>query len=328
MFGKTKVKKFILIVAATLLLNIGGAGLQVLADGTGNTSGTAGAANDSQSSDSVINEKFGKPILVYGGSLTPAQRQEVRDDLKITDPASVLELSVTGRDLVKYIPDGDPRSNMYSSVLITRLDSGNGIEIKQVTPQNITQVTDSMYANAMITAGIQDAKVEVVSPVKVTGHSALAGIYKAYDFQGVPLDKDRMDVANQELNVATDLVQNKAVTNDQANSLLVGIKREMAQKMPKNRAEVQQIVDDQMKALNITLPDADVQKLVDLFDKMRTININFDDVKSQLNDLSKQLNDQLKQVTGTSTEGFWQSVKTFFENVFHRIGDFFKGFGD
>jgi uncharacterized protein YpuA (DUF1002 family) len=314
MFGKKKVNNLILILTSALLLNVGGTGLRAFADSTTN----------SNSSNTVINEKFGKPILVYGGSLTPTQRQEVRDDLKITDPTTVLEMDVTGKDLVKYITDGDPRSNMYSSVLITRLDSGNGIQIQQVTPQNITQVTDSMYANAMLTAGIQDAKVEVVSPVKVTGHSALTGIYKAYESQGVNLNKDRMNVANQELNVATDLVQSKAVTNDQANSLLVGIKKDMAQNMPKDRAGVQQIVNDQLKAQNITLSDSDVKMLVDLFDKMRTININFNDVKSQLNNMSKQLDDKLKQVTGTSTEGFWQSVRTFFENLFHSIGDFFK----
>ena len=50
-----------------------------------------------------------------------------------------------------------------------------------MTPENITEVTSDMYSNAMLTAGIEDATVEVAAPKKVTGHSALAGIYKAYE---------------------------------------------------------------------------------------------------------------------------------------------------
>ena len=53
---------------------------------------------------------------------------------------------------------------MYSSAKITRLDKGKGLVIKIVTPDNITQVTNSMYATAMLTAGIEDAVVEVASP--------------------------------------------------------------------------------------------------------------------------------------------------------------------
>ena len=61
-----------------------------------------------------------------------------------------------------------------------------------------------MYANAMLTAGIEDAIVEVAAPKAVTGHSALVGIYKAYEVTtGETLDIERTDVANEELSVAT-----------------------------------------------------------------------------------------------------------------------------
>ena len=42
----------------------------------------------------------------------------------------------------------------------------------------------------MLTAGVEDAIVEIAAPKKVTGHSALVGIYKAYEVSGETLDTD------------------------------------------------------------------------------------------------------------------------------------------
>ena len=68
---------------------------------------------------------------------------------------------MSGEDLVKYIKDSNSSSRMYSSAKITRREAGEGLVIQIVTPSNITQVTSEMYANAMLTAGIQDASVQV-----------------------------------------------------------------------------------------------------------------------------------------------------------------------
>ena len=103
---------------------------------------------------------------------------------------------------------------MYSSAKITRQDAGKGLVISIVTPDNITQVTADMYANAMLTAGIEDAIVEVAAPKKVTGHSALVGIYKAYEVTGETLDTERTDVANDELNLATKFSKEVGVDSD------------------------------------------------------------------------------------------------------------------
>ena len=88
---------------------------------------------------------------------------------------------------MKYIKDGNSKARMYSSAKITRQEAGKGLVISIVTEDNITQVTADIYANAMLTAGIEDAIVEVAAPKKVTGHSALVGIYKAYEVTGEKL---------------------------------------------------------------------------------------------------------------------------------------------
>src|SRR5699024_3145230 len=120
---------------------------------------------------------------------------EVRRLLDV-DQGKVTEMSVTGQDIAHYI-NGDPNSRMFSSVKITHKDEGHGIVVNIITADNITQVTSEMYRNALLTAGIEHALVEVASPVQVTGTSALSGIYKAYDAAGVELEQGRMEVADE-----------------------------------------------------------------------------------------------------------------------------------
>src|SRR5699024_10332106 len=165
---KHKLKSW-LSLAVIIMLSIGMT-LRIQADHTGDDS-------------AVMAEKFGMTVVVYGEPLTEQQKDAVRDALNISDPDRVNEFRVTRKDAAKYI-DGDPHCNMYSSAKITREEDGEGLTINIVTPDNITEVTNEMYANALLTAGVENATVDVASPVKVTGHSALTGIYKAYDVEG------------------------------------------------------------------------------------------------------------------------------------------------
>ncbi|MDY0404444.1 DUF1002 domain-containing protein [Virgibacillus sp. 179-BFC.A HS] len=286
------------------------------------TSFHVSADDGSRDDTGAINEKFGVPIVVYGETLTPAQKDQVREQLGVKDPQNTKEYTVTGQDIVKYI-NGDPGSHMYSSAKITREEKGSGLDINIVTPENITEVTSEMYANALLTAGVEDATVEVASPVKVTGHSALTGIYKAYDVQGDQLDKERMELANDELDVATKLAKEDGISQEKVSELLTEIKKEIAEKNPATKEDVEKIVKEQLDKLNIQLSDKDRQLLIDLFNKMRDLNINFDQVKSQLNDIASKVKGKVGDII--DDEGFWQKVATFFSKLFQTLADFFKG---
>lgn len=269
-----------------------------------------------------INEKYGLPIVVYGEALSATQKDEVRRLLEVNDTTKVKEITVTGEDLVTYIK-GDPHSNMYSSAKITRKDTGEGLVINQVTPENITEVTDEMYANALLTAGIQDAVVDVASPVKVSGHSALVGIYKAYDAgDGTGLNKDRTEVANEELNLATDLAKKEGLDQDKVSELLTEIKKEIAEQNPATKEEIQQIIDEKLQSLQINLSPEDRQLLIDLFEKMRNLNINFDNVQSQLETLSKDIQQRIEEAVGD--KGFLQAVSDFFRSLIESIKSIFS----
>jgi len=271
--------------------------------------------------EKVIDEKNGPAIVVLGERLSEAQKEQTRKLLKVDEEAEVKEIIVTGADAAKYIK-GDPNSNMYSSAKIKRLDKGEGIRVIQVTPENITEVTNDMYANALLTAGVEDAQIEVASPVKVTGHSALTGIFKAYEVTGEKLDTDRLKVANEELDVATKLAEDAGVDQDKVSQLLTEIKQAIAEQNPATKEEVEQIVQEQLKKLNIELSPEYKQMLIDLFDKIRSLDINFSEVKSQLKNLADDIHKKLEDA-GVD-KGFLQSVADFIKQIFQSIAGFIK----
>lgn len=282
---------------------------------------STGIALASSGENDSINEKYGAPVVVYGEQLSVAQKDEVRRLLDVSDPSQVREITATGQDLVNYI-GGDPHANMYSSAKITRNDSGEGIVVNIVTSENITEVTKEMYANALLTAGVKDAVVDVASPKKVTGHSALVGIYKAYDTgEGAKLNKDRTEVANEELNLATNLAKKEGMDSDKVSQLLTEIKQEIAAQHPATKEDIANIIDEKLKSLNISLSQKDRQLLIDLFDKMRHLNINFDNVQTQLDHLAQDVKHKIEKAVD---KGFFQKVADFFKKLFDAIKSIFS----
>lgn len=271
--------------------------------------GVAHAADDS------IDEMLGEPSVVYGDALTDAQVEEVKRLLEV-DADAVNEFTVNGQDLNNYI-GGNPNANMYSSVKITHKDNGHGIVVNIVTADNITEVTSEMYGNALLTAGVENAEIEVASPVKVTGESALTGIYKAYDANGAELDQDRMEVANEELSLTTDLSEKEGMSDEKVTELMTEIKKKIAEQDPATREDVEEIVEEQLSKLEIELSEEDRQLLIDLFEKMREIDIDFDKVRDQLEDLTSAIKNRLDDLE--IDEGFWDKVVNWFKNLFNSI---------
>ncbi|WP_313236371.1 DUF1002 domain-containing protein [Sporosarcina ureae] len=272
------------------------------------------------SADEVINEKLGVPIVVYGSNLSESEKASVKESLKVAEEAEVEELSVDGNDLIKYIPGGDRNARMYSSAKITRQEEGEGLVINIVTPDHITQVTGDMYATAMMTAGIEDAVVEVAAPKKVTGHSALVGIYKAYEVSGEVLDTERTDVANDELSLATRLSEKAGVDQDEVANLLTEIKKQISEQKPATKEDVEQIVHDQLQKFNIELNEADRQLLIDLMDRISKLDIDFTKLNEQLSDMASKIKEKL----GDIDPSFWEKVKEFFRNMADSLKSLFS----
>lgn len=267
---------------------------------------SACATNVSAIDTSVIDEKWGKPTVVYGGGLTNDQIQSTRDLFDIEDTNNVYETSVDANDLYNYLGiAGGDTSSLISSVMVQKQDAGKGVKVKIITEDNIIKITSSQYANAAITAGVSDVEIDVASVSKVTGESALTGVYKALEANGETLDLDRTQVAQNELETTNEIAENNADNSNfdsgRLDQAMVEIKQELAE-IKKNQGsaataeQVEQVVTDALKKFNLSdiISQDDIDKLIAFAKKYQnTSAIDSQEVLEQLNKLSGNLKNQL-----------------------------------
>lgn len=308
-----------------------------------------GSVEDLRKDAGSINELWGNPTLSYGGNLSPEQKESTYELFGITDRENIEEVGVVGQDLHTYLGSGNVNANMYSSAYITPIEGGDTVAttVTIVTPENITGVSTTQYENAVSTAGAKGVNIEIGSPVAVSGHSALVGIYKAYDDKGLELDEDRMKVAQQELDTVTgiskDLNGEDGFNQEALSKAMVETKQELNKKFgeaqgelgDKAEEEVRKIIKDRLKAnkLDKVITDEHVDKLVDLaINYAKTGAVSDKDLDEQLENLAKDVKDRLQnatdefgnKITSSLDDGFLASIKEFFVNIFNAIVGIFQ----
>lgn len=325
---------------------------------------TSSAHAETSSSDTVINERWGKPTFVMGAALNSHQRAETMSILGIDNIDSVNVEVATGEDLVKYLGYGSGQDSvMFSSVVVNREDKGKGITVDIVTPENITLITADQYKNPLVTAGISDATIKVGSVVKVTGESALTGVYKAFAANGEKVDPERAQLAQEELDTTTDVAdsivknanqENKTEQENlsdaekekadetyktQLNQTLVDIKKELAELKEKQnelatKEDVEKIVNDALAKNNLDkyITQEDTQKLVSLAEKyQKTDGVLDEESIAQLDKISSDFKDTVNDLTdqlgdfGNKLKGTLEDNQGFFANLWQSIKDFFAG---
>ena len=281
----------------------------------------------------AINEKWGKPTVVYGGGLSDQQIKETSKLLGIKDENTVTTTKATGEDLVKYLGAGEANTSvMISSVMVQKRNKGEGVKVHIATPKNITLVTSEQYANAAITAGVADAEIEVAAVSKVTGESALTGVYKAFEANGVVLDEKRTAVAQKELELTNQIVQEQskekgfdAAKLDQA---MIDIKKALAEIKEKQgqvatKEDVERIVNEALKkyGLDKVISPTQVNNIIQFaLSYQQTSAIDSKQVLEQLNSLSNTVKGKIGQlVDQANREGWLDKIVTFFKEIFNAI---------
>ena len=281
----------------------------------------------------AINEKWGKPTVVYGGGLSDQQIKETSKLLGIKDEKTVTTTKATGEDLVKYLGAGEANTSvMISSVMVQKRNKGEGVKVHIATPKNITLVTSEQYANAAITAGVADAEIEVAAVSKVTGESALTGVYKAFEANGVVLDGKRTAVAQQELELTNQIAQEQskekgfdAAKLDQA---MIDIKKSLAEIKEKQgqvatKEDVERIVNEALKkyGLDKVINPTQVNNIIQFaLSYQQTSAIDSKQVLEQLNSLSNTVKGKIGQlVDQANREGWLDKIVTFFKEIFNAI---------
>lgn len=139
--------------------------------------------------------------------------------------------------------------------------------------------------------------------------------------EGESLNQDRMEVANEELSLATKLAEKEGMDQEKVSELLTQIKQAISEQNPASKEEVEQIIQEQLDKLNLELSPEDRELLINLFEKMRTINIDFDSVRSQLETLANDIRGRIEDVTGDT--GFFQAIVNFFKKIIEWIASLF-----
>ncbi|WP_225744731.1 DUF1002 domain-containing protein [Marinilactibacillus sp. Marseille-P9653] len=287
---------------------------------------------------SVVNEAWGLPTFVYGGGLNQDQVQETADILGIDNMDNVASVDVTGEDLQQYLGTGSGNTaSMISSVLVQRENEGSGVEVLIETPDDITQITQEQYANAAITAGVEDVTIMVASIRPVTGESALTGIYKAFDVNGEELDQDRMEVAQEELETTNQIAQENNAESDfdtsRFDQAIVEIKQQLADLKERQgelatREDIEQIINDALANNNLqnVISQDQLDRLLAFFERyQQTGAIDSAQVKEQLEQLSSNIRDRFGDAIQQAEEsGLFDQIGNFFRSIWEAITGFFN----
>ncbi|MDO5717505.1 MAG: DUF1002 domain-containing protein [Tissierellia bacterium] len=281
----------------------------------------------------VIDEKWGKPIFVFGSGLNDDEIKRTGELLGIKNYDNVNMKKVDGNDEIKYLGSGTgDSSSMISSVLVKKTGEGSGIKIRINTPENITQITSDQYRNASITAGVNNCDIVIASVKPVTGESALTGIYKAYDANGETLNLERMVIAQKELETTNEIAQeNKDKKNfsiDQLNQVIINIKQEINNYYEQNgesadAKEIEQFIRESIEKYDLesVITSEQVSKLNSLFNEYKeTGAVNSDEVKEQLRQLADEVSDKAAKIYQDAKDsGILDKIANFFKDIIKAI---------
>lgn len=233
----------------------------------------------------------GDVIVTLGENLTDDQKKQLLIEMNVDDDVEIIY--VTNEEehqyLGNYISKKEIGTRAISSTRITLLESGSGLN---VTTNNIKWVSEGMYANALVTAGVTDADIYVTAPFEVSGTAALTGIIKAYEITNeIEIPEEQKQVANEEMVKTAELGDRFGV--EEASELMARIKEEIAKNPVTTTEELRELIQRVAKEIGVTLTDEELTGLVSLFNRMKDLNIDWDQVQNQITKIRDNLGEFL-----------------------------------
>lgn len=263
-----------------------------------------------------------KPYLSLGADLSKDQKKKVLELLDVDEDEldQYKVVTVTNKDEHKYLDDYLDSSvigtRALSSVLIEKKDKGDGIN---VTTKNITYCTAGMYENALTTAGVTDATVTVAGPFNITGTAALVGAMNAYeDMTGKDISSESKDAATNELVVTSELAQ-QLDDSEKAEQFLALIKEKVLSDDVKTKSDINDIIDECGKDLDVTITDDQKAQIAELMQKINKLDLNVNDLKEQ----ASKIYDKLSEMD-IDTQGIFEKIKMALSSIFAALSGLFQ----
>lgn len=266
--------------------------------------------------------------IAFGEDLTAKEKQAVLAGFGISesDVSNYKMVEITNQEEHDYLGDYIASSvigkRALSSVMVVKTEEGSGID---VSTKNISYCTSGMYTNALVTAGITDAKVTVVGPFNISGTSALVGAMKAYaTMTGEDISDSTMDAATAELVTTADLGDSMG-DKEKAAELIAAVKQKVFSDDLTSATDIRDAVQTSARALDLDISDEDVENIVDMMEKVSQVDIDVDAITEQAKGIYDKLKDAGVDFSEVDTSGLIERVGDFFAGIFQAIADFFTG---
>lgn len=230
-------------------------------------------------------------VLALGADLSADQRATVLSEMGITEAeaASYETVTITNDMEHQYLDESLGSSvvgsHSLSSVLLIPQESGAGLTVET---HNINYCTIAMYRNALLTAGVQDAKVIVAAPMPISGTAALIGAVKAYEtYSGTTVSDEAINAATDELVLTGEL--SDELDSEQISDLIAYLKQQIAEKGLDDPGKLTELVNEASDKMDLKLTDEQVSRIVDLLLKLDNLDIDAGKLASQAKELYDKL---------------------------------------
>lgn len=260
------------------------------------------------------------PVLALGADLSESQKATVLAEMGISkeQAASYQTIYITNDMEHQYLDESLGASvvgsHSLSSVLVIPQESGSGLSVET---HNINYCTIAMYRNALLTAGVQDAKVIVAAPSSISGTAALIGALKAYEaYSGEAVSSDAFSAATDELVLTGELMDQ--LDSEQISDLIAYLKQQIAENGLDDPDKLSDLVRQASAEMDLNLTDQQVSQIVDLLLKLNNLDIDADKLVSQAKELYDKLDamgiDLNREKVGNFITRFVSSVWDLIQN--------------
>ncbi|MFV8826659.1 DUF1002 domain-containing protein [Alkalihalobacterium sp. APHAB7] len=261
----------------------------------------------------------GDMIVTLGANLTDEQKQSILNEMGA--PEDVEIIYVTNEEehhyLGNYVSRAQIGTRAISSSMITLTTSGSGLNVET---NNIDWVSEGMYANALVTAGVKDADIYVTAPFGVSGTAGLTGIIKAYEITAdIEIPEEQKQIANEEM-VRTGKLAER-IGMEEATELMNRIKEEIAQNPVDSEEDLRALIQRIAQELGVTLTEEELNGLVSLFMRLKDLNIDWNQVQNQIGKIRDNLGDFLNR---EDTQSFIASLLDVLSRFIEAIKGLFR----
>lgn len=258
-------------------------------------------------------------VVTLGKDLTSEQKKQMIDLFNVTEDEVTL-LEVNNEEERKYLEgvasEGQLGTRTISSSYVELLDGGAGIDVQT---HNISWVTKEMYASALVTAGVKDAKIIAAAPFPVSGTGALTGVLKAFEAAtGQEISEEQKKVANEEVFQTGEL--GEEIGQIEASNLVREVKEKVISENIKDMEEIKQVIIEIAGDLNININADQTEKIAGLMDKINGLNLDTNQITSQLKDIGNKLDDALRnnEEVKSLLQRILDTITNFFSSIFKR----------